>query len=303
MTTDDRGEIGPAIRAMVAAMLLIAIIDNYVVVIAEEFGLWQFQFTRSLMAIPVVLLAAWIAKERLRPQNLGRVIVRSIVVSIGLMIYFGTLAFLPIAQAIAGFFTAPIFVLIFGVIFLGQRIGPIRIFAAGLGFAGAIIALEPFESGLSVIAILPIIAAAFYATSSLLTRHWVKEEGTLLLTLAYIIAMGVLSGAGLIGLEIWQPIAPDGPDGFVLRGWAEGSLKTWGLVLMQAVGSVVAVGLIISAYQRADPGYVSIFEYSVLVFAPLWAWLVFGETLQISTIVGMAMIGAAGVLISLRSRS
>lgn len=303
MIIDDKGEIGPAIRAMIGAMLLIAIIDNYVVVIAQEFGLWQFQLTRSLMAIPIVLLAALIARERLRPKNLWRVAVRSGVVSIGLMIYFGTLAFLPIAQAIAGFFTAPIFVLLFGVLFLGQRIGPVRVFAAALGFAGAIIALEPFERGLSVIAILPIIAAAFYATSSLLTRHWVKEEGTLLLTLGYIIAMGVFSGIGLIGLEIWQPVAPDGPEGFVLRGWAEGSAKTWALVLMQAVGSVVAVGLIISAYQRADPGYVSIFEYSVLVFAPLWAWLVFGDSLQLTTIIGMAMIGAAGVLISLRSRS
>ncbi|MEL7344997.1 MAG: EamA/RhaT family transporter, partial [Pseudomonadota bacterium] len=102
MSTQDAGELGPAIRAMVLAMLLISIIDNYVVVIAEEFGLWQFQFTRSLMAIPFVLIAARVAGETLRPKNLGRVVVRSAVVSIGLMIYFGTLAFLPIAQAIAG---------------------------------------------------------------------------------------------------------------------------------------------------------------------------------------------------------
>lgn len=299
----ETGEIGPAIRSMIVAMLLISIIDNYVVVIAEEFGLWQFQLTRSLMAVVLIVVYARFRGDRLRPLRPGRVLVRSLAVSTGLMIYFGTLAFLPIAQAIAGFFTAPIFVLIFSVIFLRQRVGPVRVFAAVLGLAGAVVALKPFETGFSLLAVLPIIAAAFYATSSLLTRHWVREEGTLLLTLGYIIVMGVFSGAGLVGVEILQPEVPAGPDGFVLRGWAQGSVLTWALVAMQAVGSVVAVGLIVWSYQRADPGYVSIFEYSVLVFAPLWAWAARGEAPALSTVIGMAMIAVAGILIALRSRS
>lgn len=303
MSEKDAGEVGPAIRAMVLAMLIIGIIDNYVVVIAEEFGLWQFQFVRSLMAIPLIIFGARFFGDTLRPKRLGRVIVRSLIVSTGLMMYFGTLAFLPIAQAIAGFFTAPLFVLVFGALFFGQTIGPVRIFAAVFGFVGAIIALEPFGEGLSIVALVPIVAGAFYAMSSLLTRHWVKEEGTLTLTLAYIIVMAIFSAIGLIGLEILQPFAPDGPDGFVLRGWSSGGALTWSLVAVQAVGSVIAVGLIVGAYQRADPGYVSIFEYTVLIFAPLWAWLARGETIGVATIVGMAMIALAGILISLRSKS
>lgn len=303
MNNGDSGEIGPAIRSMVLAMFLIAIIDNYVVVIAEEFGLWQFQLTRSLMAVPLVLIAARILGATLRPKRLSRVILRSLIVSTALMMYFGTLAFLPIAQVIAGFFTAPIFVLIFGALFFGQSIGPIRVFAAIFGFGGAIVALEPFSGGISTVALVPLVAGAFYAMSSLLTRHWVHEEGTLLLTLAYIVAMAVFSAIGLVLLEILQPRVPNGPDGFVLRAWSAGGVLTWLLVAMQALGSVIAVGLIISAYQRADPGYVSIFEYTVLIFAPLWAFLARGEDIAVSTVIGMAMIATSGILISLRSRS
>ena len=112
---------------MVACMAIIGMIDNYVGVIAENGGLWQFHFMRSVMVCGTLLILCAVFGWRLRPCNPRGVAVRSICGAISMGVYFGALAFLPIAQVGAGLFTAPLFVLLFSVLFFGQTIGIWRI--------------------------------------------------------------------------------------------------------------------------------------------------------------------------------
>ncbi|MFZ2235631.1 MAG: EamA family transporter, partial [Dokdonella sp.] len=107
--------------------LIIGYTDNYVRVIAAEGGLWQFHATRAAMALPMLAAYAMIFGRRLRPVRPRAVLARSAIHGTAMLIYFGALAFLPVAQVAAGLFTAPIFVLLISHFVYGQPIGPIRI--------------------------------------------------------------------------------------------------------------------------------------------------------------------------------
>ena len=123
--------------------MVIGFTDNYVKVIASEVGLWQFHFTRTCMAMVLLVVASYVAGFRVRPVRWRGVAARSAIHGLAMLIYFGALAFLDVALVAAGLFSAPIWVLLISRFVYGQRIGPLQILAVILGFAGVILVLGP----------------------------------------------------------------------------------------------------------------------------------------------------------------
>lgn len=286
---------------MVTAMLIIGLIDNYIAIIARDISLWQFQLLRGCMALPLLGLVAAFGIGTLRPIRLWAVLVRNGLIAVGMLFYFGSLAFMPIAQALAGLFTAPIFVLLISAFVLGEKVGVIRILAVMLGFAGIIVVLGPRAGGMSLLNFLPVFGGLFYAMGSVVTQRLCAQESTVAM-LAGLFGLQALIGASALGvLALWMPQAPEGAEGFLLRGLIWPTNLTWGLIAVQAVGSLIGVGFLIRAYQSAEPSFVAVFEYSVFIFGPLFAYLLFGQEVSASQLLGIAMIAGAGSLIALRS--
>ena len=67
------------------------------------------------------------------------------------------------------------------------------------------------------------------------------------------------------------------------------------------MGSIIGIGLIFRGYLLGEAGYVAVFEYSLLVFASFWAWVLWGQTVGPLALLGMVMIAGAGVVITLRT--
>jgi len=278
--------------------------DNFVRVVAAEGGLWQFHATRTAMALGLVALLMRPLGLRLKPVRLGAVVARSTIHGISMLIYFGCLAFLPVAQVAAGLFTAPIFVLLISRFAYGHHIGPVRIAAVAVGFVGVILVLGPSAmSGASVAALLPVAAGALYALGNIATREWCAGESAETLLVAFFVALGGLGLAGLAVLAVVPIEVPTGAAGFVQRGWVwpSGTFYFWTFV--QAAGSLLGVGLMIRAYQIAAASRVSVFEYIILPASALWGWLIWGEVLLLSAGVGMGLIALAGGMIALRARA
>jgi len=239
----------------------------------------------------------------LRPKRLSTVVIRSALVATSMLLYFGSLAFLPIAQSLAGLFTSPIWVLIISALALRMSVGPVRIGAVALGFLGTLLVLQPDPANLSPVTLMPIAAGLLYALGALATRRWCLEETMLCLLAGF---MGILGLWGLIGLGVltaFPQVVPDGPDGFLIRGWVAISPTIWGLIIVQAVGSVIGVGLIIKAYQLGETSYVAVFEYAIILFASFFAYVFFGQLLNPLAVVGVVLVIGGGSLIALRSRS
>ena len=297
-------------RTLLAAGLIliyatiIGFTDNYVRVIAEEAGLWQFHATRAVMALALLGLAGPLLGLRLRPVRLRSVVARSAIHGTEMLIYFGALAFLPVAIVAAGLFTAPIFVLLISRFVYGHRIGPVRILAVAVGFLGVILVLGPEAlSGASLAAVLPVAAGAMYAMGNIATREWCAEESAETLLAGFFAALGIFGLIGMAVLAVLPVVAPAGPDGFLMRGpvWPSGTFYFW--TFIQAAGSLLGVGLMIRSYQIADAGRVSVLEYVILPASAFWSWVIWSETLSLQAWGGMALIVAAGLMIALRART
>ncbi|WP_347310558.1 DMT family transporter [Defluviimonas sp. SAOS-178_SWC] len=305
-TTATRAVVNHTVLAGAAIVLYAAIIgftDNYVRLVAVTHGLWQFHAARTFMAFAIVAAAAPFLGLEPRPKRWGGVVARSLLQGFAVLLYFGCLAFLPVAVAAAGLFTAPIFVLLISRVAFGRHIGPFRILAVGIGFVGSVLVLGPQGgAGVSVAAVLPVAAAVLYALGSIATREWCEGESTTTLTLGFFAALGAFGVAGLAVLAIWQPDVPAGTEGFALRGWVAPSQTFLLLTLLQAAGSLVAIGLMVRAYQIAEASRVAIFEYATLPASAFWTWALWGEVLSFRALAGMALIVAAGAIVALRGR-
>ncbi len=283
--------------------MVIGFTDNFVRVIAAEAGLWQFHATRSAMALLLLALVARPLGLRLRPVNGRAVLARSAIHGLAMLIYFGALAFLPVAQVAAGLFTAPIFVLLISRFAYGQHIGPVRIAAVAIGFLGVVLVLGPQAiSGASVAALLPVLAGVMYAMGNIATREWCAAESAETLLAGFFAMLGVLGVIGMVVLALLPVTVPDGAAGFVQRGFVAGSGTFWFWAFVQAAGSLFGVGMMIRAYQMAAASRVSVFEYIILPASAFWGWLIWGEVLTGLAMLGMVLIAAAGGLIALRAR-
>ncbi|MFT4708877.1 MAG: drug/metabolite transporter (DMT)-like permease [Ascidiaceihabitans sp.] len=291
-----------AALCMIGAMVLLGFVDNYVAIIATEISVWQFLTVRAIMAVPLIGVLSMLGLGTMRPQRLWAVAVRSVLVSVGLMLYFGSLAFMPIAQSLAGLFTSPIFVLLMTVVVLKQKIGPWRVLAVAVGFAGILLVLGLQQGAPGWVMLMPVAGGFFYAMGSLTTRILCAEESTISM-LAGIMSMQWLIGViALITLNIWSPAVPEGADGFLLRGWVWPITSVFPYIVLQAFISVFGVFLLIRAYQWGEASQVSVLEYSIMIFGPFFGWLLMGQSITSTMIAGIALIIVAGGIIAVRSK-
>ena len=290
-----------AATTMVAAMAVIGVIDNYIAVISQDVSIWQFMIVRGAFALPIIIMLSFLGLGTMRPIRTWAVGIRSLLIAISMLFYFGSLSFMPIAQGLAGLFTSPIFILIITAFILKERIGPVRILAVGLGFVGIILVLELEASSLSWVNFIPVFGGLFYALGSVATRQLCNGESTVSLLSMLLTIQCIMGFCALVILSIYGPDVPYGSDGFLLRGWIWPITEVLPYIVLQSVGSILGIGLIIRAYQIGDASYVAVYEYSVFVFAPLYAWLMFSQDMTLVQASGISLIAGAGVLITLRS--
>jgi drug/metabolite transporter (DMT)-like permease len=291
-----------AALCMLGAMALLGFVDNYVATIATEVSVWQFLTVRMVMAVAFIAVLSWAGLGTMKPIRWWAVGLRSGLVAVGMLLYFGSLAFMPIAQSLAGLFTSPIFVLLMTVLVLKQKIGPWRIIAVAIGFSGILLVLGVQDGAPGWIMLMPVAGGFFYAMGSLATRLLCAEESTLSMLAGIMTSQAVLGIIALITLAIWNPEVPDGAAGFLLRGWVWPIPSIFPYIALQAFVSVAGVFLLIRAYQWGEASQVSVLEYSIMIFGPFFGWLLMGQIITPTMIAGIALIMVAGGIIAVRSK-
>ncbi len=292
--------IKPATAALsiLGGMATLGLTDNFVPHISERGSLWQFHFMRSTMGIAVLMVVVALGFGSLRPKRFWAVFGRSFFQGCAMLIYFGCLSVLPIGVVVAGLFTSPLFVVLISIIFQGKHVGLYRWSAVVLGFIGALMVIRPDPAALDPVAFLPIFAGLLYAIGAVATRAWCAEETAMTLTAGF---FGMLGLFGLIGIFVVNADAPAGHAGFVLRSWGplDGPMLFWFAV--QAVGSLIGIALIFRGYLLGEASHVAVFEYSLLVFASFWAWVLWDQSVPALGLMGMILIAGAGAVIAWRS--
>lgn len=284
-----------------SGMFVLGVADNLIPFVSDRSSLWLFHASRTALAMPLLVIVALLGFGTVRANRPFWVLARNFFTATALLIYFGCLAVLPIGIVVAGLFTAPIFVLIFSALFRAESVGIFRWLAVAVGFAGALLVSWPADGGLTLLSILPISAGVFYAIGALGTRAWCEGEDALAMAFAYFFWLGVYGVIGLAVLTMVPIDAPVGAEGWVQRGYVAPDLTMVWVTVAQAAGSIIGVVLLTRGYQLGEASYVAINEYTLIVFASLFAWILWGQTLGAVALLGVSLIVLSGSIIALRS--
>lgn len=284
---------------IVGGTSLIALSDNFVTGLAREMGLWQFHILRSAMVLPVAAGFAFLIGQggSLRPVSPGHVLVRSLFGTAGLMMYFAALPSVGIAQTAAGFFTAPIWVALLSAAFFGERVGPRRVLGVALGFAGVCLVLEVGAQPVKPMALVAVAGGACWAMNVIwVRRHCLAETAICLAVWQFI----VLFAAGLAGLALVPMLAPllEGVPGtgFATMPWQAVRWGAAGAVFLIGLCGITSTACMAQGYRMGAASVMGLFDFSFLFWAPLFAWLIWGDTVSPRMGLGMALIVAAGSL-------
>ncbi|WP_417677251.1 DMT family transporter [Pseudodonghicola sp.] len=291
-----------AAAVMICAMTIAGVADNVIPLISAEIGLWQFHLTRALLALPLLAALSALGLGRFWPRRYAPVALRSLLLAVSMMFYYAALSLMPIGEALAGLFTSPIFILLITALGLRQRIGPWRILAVALGFAGILFVLRPDPAHFDGSILLAVAGGLFYALGSIATRSLCEGESTVALLAGMLVAMALIGAAGVAVLAVFPVEAAPGAAGFALRGWVWPMASVLPWVAVQALGVVGGVFLIIKAYQLGEASYVAVFEYSVIIVAPFTAWILYGQAIEPAQAIGIALIVSGGGIIAIRSK-
>ena len=284
------------------AMALLAFLDSTVVIIARDIGLWQFHFIRACMALSVVFLIAYFGWVKISANRLWAVIVRGGCTATAMLIYFSCLAFIPISQVAAGLFSAPLWVLLINWIFFKRSASLLRMVLTVSGFIGVLIVLNPFRGPFDPVSVAPLAAGIFYAVGNIATREWCRGESTFSMLIWFFISLGVFGLLGSIFLSLFPQDVPAGADGFIVRGTVWPTTTAWLLTSAQAVGSIAGVGLVMKGYQLGEVNFVSVFEYSLIIFAAIWGWMFWQQQVTPVELIGIAVILLSAIVLAISAR-
>jgi len=272
--------------------------DAIIKSVSGEYAVTLALSIRCLVAFPILL--AMVRYEaglsRLMSRHISTFVLRGILLLVAYTSYFMALAAMPMAEAIALYFTVPIIVTLLSWPLLGEPVGLRSWLAVGAGFIGIVIILQPGSAVFEPAALLSLVSATTYALSMLIARRIGSSEPASVMAYyqnAVYLLFAVLAAASFhqIGVERLGHPSLD----FLVRPWTFPDAND--ALLMGACGVIAAVGawLLTNAYRLAPASLVSIFEYSGVIWVPLWGFLFFSEIPRLTTAIGMLVIIGAGL--------
>jgi len=276
--------------AALAAVAILSVMDAVMKALVIAIGIYAVSIWRSLFNLALTS-GLYLPRRAVWPDRftLRLHIFRGVVVTVMAALFFWAIARVPLAQALALTFIAPLIAMMLAAAFLHEKIGPRSIIGAIAAFAGVLVIVVGqaradlgSEVLLGTAAILG--SALCYAVNIVLMRR--QSQAAEPLEINFFQSMTVaalwLCLVPFLGFPAW-------PDAY------------WLMIFAAAVMSV-AGGLLFSwAYARADASYLAVTEYSGFVWAAILGWLVFSEKVSLYTLAGAALI-VGGCIIAARAK-
>ncbi len=236
----------------------------------------------ALVMVPAMLPGSPL--YALRSERPGLQAMRGIALLSSSLFFISGLRFLPIAEASATTFVAPLFVTALSIFFLGESVGVRRWLATAVGLMGVVIILRPGSSAFHLAAFFPIVSALAWACTLIMTRMMSGREHVLT-TMTYSSIVGVCILSVLVPF-VW--VAPSWHD--ILFG------------ILIGVASTAGQWIVVLAFRYADASVLAPFSYTQLLWVSILGFAIFGEVPDIWTVTGAVFIVASGLYTAHRER-
>jgi drug/metabolite transporter (DMT)-like permease len=269
------------------AVVVFTSMDAVIKGVSETFPTGELVFFRNLFAFgPILGFMMWQGRIDLRTRHLVGHLLRGLFGVSAMYCYFLSYKLLPLSDAIALGLSGPIFLTILSIPFLGERVGVRRWSACIVGFIGVLIMTRPGAGVWQPEALVPLLAAVFYALAMISIRKLTATEGSGSIVFYFTLF------ATLAGLAT-APLGAVDPD----LAWVWPSSWEWLIVL--AIGLMGGCGqiLITIAFRCAPVSVVAPFDYMALVYGFILAFIFFREIPDWYLIVGGATVVASGIYI------
>jgi drug/metabolite transporter (DMT)-like permease len=273
------------IGLMVLSVFMFSVGDALGKFLVATYPVGQLLLLRGAAALIVLSPLIWRRRREFgRVQRPWLQLLRVILSTLEVAAFFLATVYLPLADVITYYLAGPIFVTALSAIFLREQVGWRRWSAILIGFAGVLIALRPSAQTVSWPAMIALGGSMVFAFLMLITR-------TLRATPDIVLATGQFIGTVTFGAVL----AP--------FGWITPTAGSLGFFIVAGCISVCALLCGNRSLKLAPASVVVPYQYSMIIWAVMFGYAVFGDVPSTATIVGAAIIIAAGFYIFLRERA
>jgi drug/metabolite transporter (DMT)-like permease len=280
---------GPAKRLagiglMLAGIWLFAFGDAIGKYIVASYPVGELLLLRAAAALVLMAPAIWQQRsDFLTLERPWLQLLRVGLSTLEVLAFFVAVTYLPLADVITYYLASPIFVTAGSAIFLGEKVGWRRWSAVLVGFAGVLVALQPSAQSVTWPALIALGGSLSFAVLMLVTRSLRSTPDIVLASTQFV-------GTFVVGAAL----AP--------FGWLAPSLSHAGLFIAAGAISVGALLCVNRSLRLAPASVVVPYQYSMIIWAVIFGYLVFGDVPTLATVAGAAIIIGAGIYIFLRER-
>ncbi|MDY0212613.1 MAG: DMT family transporter [Desulfuromonadaceae bacterium] len=288
-TTENRHERGMLL--MLGSALLLPAMDAVAKLLSAQMAVGQISFVRfllqTLLLCPAALLlhSGWRQVLELSCKAILKLVTAGVLVAAAIVCLYLAQANMPLANAIAIFFVEPLLLTLISALVLKEHVGLRRYVAVVVGLGGAMIVIRPNWAMFGPVAVLPALAALFYA-GHLATIRSITAALSGLMVQALSSAVAFV----LLGLLLW------GGDlsGSTLFNWSAPDARAWWLFAAMGIMSAVSHLMLTVAFKHTPASILAPFQYLEIFSATILGYLLFGDFPDVLTWVGTGVIFGSG---------
>ena len=287
------------IVCLVLGVLIFSLQDPLIKAVSGAYPVTQVMAIRAVVALPILLMIVHYegGLRTLLSAQFWMLTIRASILFASYTVYYLAIAALALADAVALYYMAPLIIMVLAGPYLGERVTWQTLAISLVGMMGVLVMLRPGSGLFDWAALLSLGSAFLYAFSQLMARKMGGAATASVMTFyqngAYLI--GAVAAAGLFWLLGIQHATHPSLQ-FLVRPWVWPT--TLDLAMMATCGLIASIGMILlsQAYRLAPANRVATFEYTGMIWSPLWGFLFFAEVPQATTAIGAALIVGAGVV-------
>lgn len=273
------------IAMMLLGILLFSLNDVMGKWLVATYTVGQVLLLRSAAALLVIM--PFVVKQgvgrTLRPERPGLQLLRVTLGSCEVALFYWAVSYLPLADTMTLWLAAPVWAVVLAALLLGERVDAGRWLAVAAGFVGVAIALNPSGQSLSLPAIIALVGSFSFAAMMITGR---QLRGTPDVTLVFWQTLGAL----VMGLVLLP------------TGWVTPTLADLGLLGLLGIIAMVAHLCVTRSLKLAEASVVVPYQYTLIVWALVFGWFVFGDWPTPTMLFGAALIIAAGLALLVLER-
>ena len=268
--------------AGMGAFFMFAIMMVFAKILSANHSVIEIAFYRNLVgSIPFLVMVFALGRRdilliRSKPKIIG---IRAVLGTVSLITTFAAYSMMPMADTAALLFTSSLFIPVLGVLFLKESVGPYRWSAVAIGFLGVVIMLRPSGEMYTLGVAAAMGAASLHAILQIMLRYLGRYESPETVTFYFFIIGTFLTALALPFVAV-KPTMAEVP--MLLGVGFSGAAAQW---------------LLSVAFKNAPAAIVTVFNYSTIVWATLFGWMIWNEFPLPAVIAGGAVVIASNIVV------